>query len=355
MKVMRKDLLDAIDKIKAGIADDDAVAQADSIYFNGTSMIAFNDDVMVEVPMAIPVVGVVKADKFIDLIKKIKVDEIDVDVVDGEMRIKAKRVVSGLTLESEVKMGYASAGKPEKWYPIPKSMFEGLKMCAMTAAQDTVVLLLNCVRIKGRIIESCDRFRLTRWKMDKEAEQVFEDQILIPARSAAILSKYGLKELGFVIRKKKAESWIHFRGDGITLACHLFGGDYPDLSKFAVTGKVEIDFPDGLADALQKATVFAEIEETKTRIMRNVEIEWRPGSVLVRAETTGGWIAEKLPAKYDGDPKKIKGDVDLLMYAIKEHKQAVVDDKFLELRGERYAHLVLLSKTKETGSEEDKE
>jgi len=104
--INRKEFIDTLKAIKPGIAKLEILEQSDCIIFDAESKRAytFNDELACFIKLDIGITGAVIADMLLELLNKLKDEEIEVSQDDTHFKVKGKRFESGVRCDSDIRM-----------------------------------------------------------------------------------------------------------------------------------------------------------------------------------------------------------------------------------------------------------
>lgn len=100
-KIGRENLLRTLEYVSPGLSTRDIIEQSTSFVFKGGQVITYNDEVSCRGPSGLDegLTGAVRADKLLDLLRKLPDDELDIGLVDSEFNVMGSRKESGIPLE----------------------------------------------------------------------------------------------------------------------------------------------------------------------------------------------------------------------------------------------------------------
>jgi len=320
MKVKKSELLDALNKVKPGLAKKEIVEQATHFIFAENEIVTFNDQMCIMHPFDCDTEFSVKGEEFYKIISNISEDDIDLSMDDGNLKIKTKSTKASLSTvvgdTAKVEHLVASirqdiAGK-DFWKPLPKEFTQALYLCAFSASKDLATGVRACVAVKGETVFSADGLRACMYVMDGNLEE-----LLIPAKDAMELMKYKVSHYGIT------DNWIHFKTkDDITFNCKALKGDYPYKQCSGVFEDVEPDMtlPESLKEVVASVTILADGD---VDINKMIDVTIEPGLITCKAEKERGWITKTVPFEYKGD--KVSFQINPIFFAqILQHATELV-------------------------------
>jgi len=351
MKLNKKEMLNALDKVKPGISTQENVEQATSVAFSDGKLYSFNDEISVqmEVP-GLDIEGAVRAREFTSILRKLKPDKngnLKGRIDGNELYLRGQgKSETGLNLEAEIRMPLSELGdlESEYWIDLPSNFLKGARFALFSAAKSSSDdPILACIHVNGQFIESSDNFRLTQYNMGKKAKKSFPEPLLIPASSIKQVLQYD------PIKYTRTEGWIHFKNeDGIIISCRIFADDnYPSADKYIYElESPNISLPDTIEQSLDGAQVFTEDSEQDL-----VFLYIDNSKVIIKGEGEAGWFKDELKSKNEDldEPIQFAANPHLLRDILKDTRDFQIDEDRLikfEKEGE-WTHLVALESTEE--------
>ena len=335
MIVNRTRLLGLLSKVKVAIASQEFVEQSTCFIFKGGRIFAYNDEIAVSTKADIDeeIVGAVSAKELVNLLGRVKEEEITVKATDTELNIISGRTKAGILLQKEITLPIDELGIPKKWSPLPPDFDYAISECEYSCGKDMTKPALTCIHLNEDKAESCDAdFRLTRYTFKKK---YFKTPILIPGKSAMEISKYGFDKYS------TTQGWVHFqhKEDDLVFSTRVFDTKYPKLDEFLKVEGVEIKIPKELGDCLDRCSIFAETSLKRDEL---VKIDISKGRISLKAQNEQGWIKDSCRMKYKGKPISFLVNPKVLMGSIKNMESAIIGERNMKFKGENFDHLVAL-------------
>lgn len=332
MKVNRAELQAALERVKPGLANRDLIEQATSFAFLGDRVTTYNDEISISHPVKeLDVRGAIKADALYSFLNRIKQETVDITWEEQQVRITAGKARAGLVFEAEVKLPIEEVGKIGRWRKVPEEFIEGLKLCHSCASRDMSRPILTCLNIDGDVITASDSYQIIRYQLPGK---VPIDPFLLPASTAKELVRYPITKIA------QGDGWVHFKtDDGTVFSSRVFEGEFPDVSPHLEFTGTSIEFPETIADTLQRAEVFSKPDLTQDMPM--VIIEFSKGEVLVTAQDNSGWFEETVPLEYDDEHIKFAINLEFLMTLLKQTQTCEYGEGRIKFSGERWVHIVV--------------
>ena len=336
MKIKTKDLLEALEIVKPGLATKEQIAQTTAFAFMGDRIVTYNDEISISHPVeGLEIKGAIQAEELYSLLKKITKDEIDITLSANEIILKSGRIETGFTLHQEIKLPLDEIDVIGTWQKVPSGFLKGLKFVIPCCSKDMSNPVLTCVHInEAGFIEASDGFRLVQYAL-KDAEM---PTFLIPAMSAIEVLKLEPSELS------KTNSWVHFRSEfGTIISCRIFTDKFPNTTPhFKVKGE-KITFPTSLPEVLNRAVVFSKRDHF---IDENVDIDIIEDKIKVSSKSDSGWFKEILNIKYDNTPLAFSVAPQLLLGILSETSEGTIGEKSLKFQNEDWQYISMLKAPK---------
>lgn len=288
MKTNRADFAAKLQSVRPGLASKEIIDQSTSFVFYNDKIYTFNDELYCSIDSPVSIEGAVSANELINLLEKLKEDEVDVSVEDGKIIIKGNNRRGGINLNSDIKLPIQSINENIEWDLLPEKFIPGLDIVRHCAGSDEAQFVLTCVHFNPEYIESCDNFQITRFDVDTELE--FED-FLIRAEAIKNFINSGITHIGI------DTNWVHFMNShNLHIACRKYTEDYPDWASVLDCEGEEIVFPEGLIEAIEKAEIFSQDNLTSNTI----RLTLTPGKIKIYGEGAKGFFEEECVCNYQG-------------------------------------------------------
>lgn len=203
MKISRVELLEALQKVKPGLANKELIEQSTSFAFIGDRVVTYNDEISVSHPVEglENMRGAIKAKTLYEFLARVKDEEIEIEQEENEVLIKTGRSKAGFRFEYEIRLPLEEVGEIGKWKKLPEDFVDALRLSYPACSNDMSRPILTCVNIQGDKVEASDSFQIIQYQLKKKTPADF----LIPASSVKELIKYDIQEVSV------GENWVHFR------------------------------------------------------------------------------------------------------------------------------------------------
>lgn len=333
MEINKTELLQALEKVRPGLANKELIEQSTSFAFLEDRVVTYNDEISISHPVkGLDVTGAVKAQALYDFLNKIKRDEIEVEWEENHVIIKAGRSKAGLVFESEVKLPIdEEIGEVGKWKKLPENFIEALKFCHHCCSRDMSRPVLTCVSVEKEKVQASDSYQIVAYDLSGKMPAAF----LIPASAVKELVRYPVKEMAM------GESWVHFRSEeGTVFSSRIINNEFPDTSKHLEIEGVEFSFPKNVHEMLERARIFSKKEMSAD--MPIITVSVKGGQVKLSAKNEYGWFEEEARVKYDGEPFTFCVGVDFLISIFNKLQNCVIGEGKIGFSGEGWKHVVAM-------------
>lgn len=332
LRVNREQLLNSLESVSAGLAAKATVEQSSMFCFKDERVWTYNDEICASAVSPLEgLAGVIKADKLIDILRKLQEDELDVDVEDNKLIILGMRKDVELVLQKDIQLPIDKLDSPNEWNPLPGDFSEALTMVSQCCSRDKSLFMLTCINITDKWLESCDNTQVIRYKMKLK----LPTSALVRGESVKHVVQLDVTEFS------ETGAWLHFRNPaGVVIACRKFVFDYKDLSgPLTVDGGTRAILPKGLVEAADRAEVFSSDGNDSNKIL----VELKPGKLLVRGQGASGQYRESKKVEYKGEPLSFRVAPKLLKEICTKHNECELTKNRLKVKGEKFTYVVCLS------------
>lgn len=334
MIINKKQLQEALEIVKPGLANKEVIEQSTSFAFIKGRVVTYNDEISLSHPVpGLELTGAILAENLYKFLSKVKKDDIDVSIEQNEIRMTAGRSLVGLTLQHEIKLPLDEGlQKKGKWKPIPEKLIEAIKFTMGVCSRDMSQPVLTCVHInKEGIVEASDGYRVAQYQIGQELPI---DTFLIPATSAVELVKLSPTQIA------EGNGWVHFQTEEKTImSCRVADETYPNTGPHLMVKGASIILPKTLNEALERAMVFSKREHLLDEC---VQIELVDRQIILRAHSESGWFEETLNMKYSDDPISFSITPYLLQNILKKTQSCILSKNKLKFAEEGWCYVTTL-------------
>ncbi len=336
MKINKKELQEALERVKPGLASRELIEQSTSFAFMKDRVVTYNDEISISHPVKnLDVTGAVKAQALYAFLNKIKREEIDVEWEENQVIIKAGKSKAGLVFEQEVKLPVEEIGEIKGWKKLPTEILEALKFCYPCCSRDMSRPILTCVYVSGKNVQASDSFQIVQCKLQKKAPI---KPFLLPASAIKELIKYNVTEIS------EGQGWLHFKTeDGTVFSSRVFDGEFPEIEGLLDFDGVEITFPKTAVPALERAQIFSKSEEVRMGNMAEVVVEVSNGQIRFSAQDESGWCEEIVKSNYKGETIKFTAGAESLINLLSQFSSCICGHDRIKFSGENWRHIIAVT------------
>ena len=349
-KINRKHLLDALVKVRPGIANKEVVENSTHFNFSSDRIWTDNDEISVAQKFNSGITGSIKAQEFYDLIAKLPFDEVFIDQKEDKVFISDNNRFEAIikTIQTTRQQG---ANPPEsnskKWMKLPPNFSKAATFCVFSASKNITKPELTCIFFvqdddKAFAI-SCDGYRGTMFYLNDNIAKDF----LLPANVAKHMKTYNPTK--YIVE----DAWMHFmNNENTVISCRVLGGEYPEQiwGFFDVDGD-QVALPQGTGDVIRRVETLVTEEFDQDRA---IEMVFSKDKLTCIGKGPLGSVTEKIEIDYKGKENSIKVHPTLLADILK-HLSTVQLGERLKFCAEDFEHCVCLFESTEEETEESVE
>jgi len=343
MKINREQFLSDLSMVKGGLSPREFIEQSSCVVFQDGMVVTFNDEVSCRKEIGLKITGAIQAVSLFAILEKMDDPELLVEENDkGEVEFRGKRKAFGVIKEQEIFLPVDKVEVPEKWRTLPKEFTEAVRLVHHCVSSDESRFLLTCIHIHPEFIEACDNLQVMRCMVSTG----LKNSILVRGSSLEQIVPLGMDEVSLT------KAWIHFRNpQGLIFSCRRYAEDYPSLDKFISFKGHPITIPKGLAEASDRAAIFA-ADKTGEPL---VQVTIKGDKIRILGEGLSGWFREVKKVAYEGPPMEFVIAPELLKHISEEYKDAQITEGRMKVVGGSWEYVTVLGKPKEEGEEKEGE
>ena len=333
--INRQDLIDALTKVKPGIAQKEIIEQSSHFIFEEGRIWTYNDSVSISQEFKSGLTGAVKADEFYKLLNKLDDDKLEITSQEGRFSIQCKTVMANINIDTDIKLQPIQAPgiNSKDWQKLPEDFNEALAFCIFSASRNMIRPELTCLYVTGKTVFSTDTFRATKREMKSKIKTDF----LIPATSAKELTKYNVHKIF-----TETEGWLHFTNKEHTMfSCRTFADvKYPEKiwDFFDIEGE-PIQLPDSFDQVIDRVSTLVTADFDLDRF---VDLTIEKGKLICKGKGPHGSVSEKIDIDYTGKAIEVKVHPGFLAEILKQLNSMVIGERLL-FKGEKFEHAICLS------------
>lgn len=309
MKIQKSNLIQALEKVKPGLSSKELIQQSTSFAFLEGCVVTYNDEISISHPVeGLEITGAVQATELYQLLKKLKQEEISLEVSENEILITSGKTKAGLTLQTEIKLPLSEVERKSKWKTLPEGFKDALRFAVSACSKDMSKPVLTCVHVNQEgFVEACDNYRVARWTLEGEFPT---GTFLIPQSSVLELLKLE------PVKVALDGGWIHFiTEDKTMMSCRVIDDSFPNTEKLLGVSGAEVSLPEGITEVLDRAGIFAKRDSA---LDEDVTIVLDKGKVRIESKSETGWFKEEVDSDYSGEILKFDVTPSLLKGILQE-------------------------------------
>ncbi|MCK9570196.1 hypothetical protein M0R72_14725 [Candidatus Pacearchaeota archaeon] len=323
MLINRKSLLTQLMAVFPGLSSKEVIEQSGSFVFQDGRVTTFNDEVACSIECKLGITGAVVADPLLALLQKLDEDEISIEQSDGELLVKAGKRKAGIRMSAEITLPVDGIENPDKWIKLPKELSDAIGIVQGCASNNESEFVLTCIHLHPKYVEAADQFQIARYSLVTG----LDDSILV--RRSAMKSAMGMG----VTELSQTENWLHFRNSaGLTISCRRYNRAYPSLDKYLEVDGVDVYWPEGLGEAIDKAKIFSKSDDDNL-----ITVDLRSGKMKMTGRGPHGWYSEVQKVEgYDGGDVQFTISPNLLLELPKRSNKCVIGEGRLKLQSGKW-------------------
>ena len=290
----RSKFLHALASVQGGLSlGRETVVQGSCFVFKDGHVMTFNDEVFCRHPLPqtdLGFEGAIPAKNLLDMMGKFSTDTVKLSFDDGKLVVTGGRRRAGFAVESEILMQLDAVEEPETWHKADPCFGVAIGRAANCADNDEQHFYRSCVHIGDGWVEACNSLHMIRCTTQTPPGD--GATFLVRGSAAKPLEGLNVEEIALT------KTWLAVREvGGLEYYVRRYTDDYPQLDSLfeESTDGVEFRSPNGLGDALDKATMFANESESG-----NITVRMSAGECIIKGTGETGWFEESLPVSYAG-------------------------------------------------------
>jgi len=332
MKVDRKQLQDALERVKPGLANKELIEQSTSFAFVKNRVITYNDEISISHPIeGFQVTGAIQADTLYKFLSKVKKDTIDIEIADNEILFASGRAKAGIALKSEIKLPLLELKDPD-WKDLPENFNKSLKFSMGACAKMSDDTVLDCINVKAEgILEASDSLCVAQCDLK---EEIKVPNFLLPATSAVEVVKLN------PIQIAEGQGWIHFRTEDDTIiSCRLSEGSFVSINPHIIVEGVRAVLPKTINEILDRAMVFSKRDHV---LLEKIDIIIANNRCKVQATSNYGWFEEEINMVWEHDAIDFSITPYLLKDILLETQECIIGERSLKFQGDGWVYVTAL-------------
>ena len=313
MRVNREVFLHRLESVHPGLDKKETVQQSDCFIFQKGEVMTFNDEIACRGPSDLDAsfTGAVPAEKLLEVLRKRKEEELEVDMGEGLLLLKSKGRTSRLRMTEDIVLDIHTIEHADHWQPLHEHFGEAIGLvqhCASTAKDQFAA---SCVHLTPTHVEACSISQLCRWEQRTGLSQ----EALVRRSAIKHIVTLGMTEVA------EGEAWIHFRNAvGLLLSCRRYLEDYPDLDNMLEVQGRATPLPRGIAEAAVLAKIFSSEDKDNDYL----DVSLKPGKLRLRGYGITGEHEEVKKINYRGERLDFRIAPDVLIGIIKRYSECII-------------------------------
>ena len=293
MKVNRLAFVEALNKVMPGIEKEAILLEgANSFMFDEDWIKTFNDSISVSYPFRTGVKCLIKAEEFFKVLSKLEVDEVEMEVNDNKLVLKAgnTRIKMVMMKEDLFLLGDSLFREDNKWFALSDKFKEALRSCVMVSTSDQMYSNLWGVSIGKDGLISSDNFRAAWYHLN------MEEEFVLPVNAAKELAR--IEDL---IEYSQNEAWVHFHNKkGLCFSTRKINNNFPrnDIKGLLDSSKFSDEdlyiFPKGMVKLVERVSIFASPLQDREDEYIQIQLD-EEGNLLIKGLREFGEIEDKIP------------------------------------------------------------
>lgn len=337
MKINREKILGVLELVYPGISRKEDTDQSDCFAFKDGMVFTYNGGLSIRTESGFPkeMVGAIKAQVMLDHLRKLKVEEVEVEDQEDIFLVKGKGERIKFVKEKKFQLPIKDVETPENWKKLPEDFVEGLKVVQECAGSNQAEFVTVCIHIHPEWLEAFDTFQMCRY------------MVKTGFLNSTIVKRDFLKHIiGFdTTQFSETDRWVHFRNkSGLIVSCIKAVGEYPDISEFMDGDGVwsPIKIPDGLGDKVSSASISSASNSGYNHVRVVLDGEKKKVYVigLGAASEYKGWKG----IDYTGKQISFMISPKLLSSITSKYKECQITDGRLKVIGDNFVYCTCLSR-----------
>lgn len=329
--INRKKLIKKLESVIPGLARRKAeIQQSTCFVFRQGQVFTFNQEILCYADCDIGIEGAVPADILYALLSRMKEDELEIGTKKDTLRVEGRNRKAGIRFDTQITLPVNKVEEPGKWRSLPKGFADSVRLVKDCCSTSDLKFELTCVHITPNFIEASDNVQVAR----VEHEMKLKKDVLMLATAAAQLVEAGVDKFS------ETENWIHFKSpDGRVMCCrrYLTLEKYPNYTEVLGTdGTEKFKIPSGLAEAVEKASIFTAALDSETTGRELVNVDLDKGRLALKGTGTIGWYKEEQKIKYSGKSVQFAIHPATLRAIARSQQRAYLNDQKLIVEGKNW-------------------
>ncbi len=332
--INREEFLRQCESVMPGLSTREIIEQSSCFIFQKGKVITYNDEIACTQESSLNIKGAVQAMPLINILRKLKEDELDISAKKEKLIIKGKRKQASINMETEILIPIDDVETPKKWKDLPDDFADAISIVQQCAGKDESRFDFVCVHLHPDRIEACDGYQAALYKTT------------IPIKKPTLVRKESLKYIISLDMTKfsKTKNWIHFKNSsGLIMSCRRWIYDkknFPDIFDLMKMKGTKTSFPKGLIEACDKAEVFSAENAEENQVI----IDLQKNKLKITGKGASGKYYEYKKIKYKGKPMTFAIAPALLIDLVNHHNTCRISKDKLKVVTGKYSYVTVLQK-----------
>ncbi len=333
MKVNREEFLHAVESIEPAVAQREILEQSQCAVFQNGKVVAFDDELACTASSKLKpsFKGAVKASSLLEILRKLKEDDIDVDFKDGQLLITGKNKKTELTLESEITLPVDSVEEPTEWKDLHEDFCEAINVVQGCASKDESQFHLTCIHVAPKWVEASDTYQISRFKLDTG----LKESILLKKKALHHVADSGATKFC------ETDTWVHFMSPtGLVISCRRYLEEFPDMTPYLnIEGGKTVALPKGLDEAIARAGIFSADNADDNQIL----VTLSQNKLKLVGRGASGRHTEWRKIAYNGPTLSFYISPELITEIAKKYNQCQMTESALRVDGGNWTYVTCLT------------
>ncbi len=332
MKINRELLLNQLESVLPGLSPREIIEQSSCFAFQDGRVFTFNDEVSCQNECCLEATGAIQANTFISLLRRLKGDDIEIQIQEGEIRIRDGKKQAGLRMEQEVMLPISVVTLPKEWKDIPEDLITALQMVGECTSRQDTQFELSCIHLHPDFVEASDRYQAARFSLSTGIGKA----VLIRRDNVKGIENIDIVQIG------ETKHWFHFKSSsGLIWSCRRYEEDFPDLSPVMKMEGEPVVLPKGLTEGIDTASIFSSENVQDDRI----RVDLKGGKIRIKGQGSSGWYREIRSVKYTGPDVSFSISPSLFKELLSKDNKARISDNKLMVETGKFVYVTALEKT----------
>jgi len=311
----RKKLLNALEKVKPGIASKEIVESMTYFHFSGKNIVTYNDKISIQHPLKTDFNLFVKANDLYKIISKLPADKITLARKEDKLNVRCKTLNANLSIidDPEVKTRIATVDmslKKAKWKKLPSNFNESISLCAFSASKQESDQTLSCVYINEMDCIASDNSRIAHSILTEAMQNML-------IKASEVHSLIAIKPTKYYTSK----AWLHFKNeDNCIFSIRKIEGDFPDYFQFFDFEGTEINLPKDILTGIDITSILAD------QLDPFITIKISNDSCIISGKSEAGKVQHKSKIDYTGKEISFEINPDFIREMM-SHSSSIVISK----------------------------